>query len=677
MNTISYTGYAKVEEFKGPFSDYSTICFYSAGSITFNIPNGSLNIDIILIGGGGGGGRNLGGGGGAGALLGKYGTENKLTVTNGYTITISEVGRGGAGGTVNDDGNGKNGGDTSVIILGQQYTAKGGGGGGRCNTGYPYTGQPGKAGGCGGGGGYTQGIVTPNINLGGATNKNNYSGWISLGSAGAIGNIGNKIYSSSLIAYDSNISGGGGGGGFNNDGNGGILSGYDSNLETSILTDARSAGFVNNGNSKGGNGINLYSSFNSLFGVDGTFGGGGGGSLLKYNNQYGTASYGGGRGGYPELTNISGSGQNAINYTGGGGGGGSGSKDSSAIYSGGNGGHGVVLISGNFKYRLGIPTIGNPISMSKIRNEFDHDLTVNNISLSHYYRNSGKYFTEDSYSYSLIDDITKFPYFNNIPIKDTEPIKFSHFYDTARGITSFSHALYYSTAISQSSLISMYNLSSKKSNEITLYNNETTVFQRIGDSIDIKGNNGTTIIEIQGFSFYYYGTKYFLSNNDDNYQIYFSTDSVLSFGQIFKRFNNWTTSDKAILLGLADRFTYDIKSTNLLVGDRNTVGIRFLTIIDNSNTESGIEANKIKMIISLFRSDRYQYIELSMEQLTSTSGLWDQYTGSGSEPNTIQRLGSVPFYSTFKTLMLRSNLNGSQWVPYPSRKINISLTQIS
>ena len=221
------------EEITGSISDYSVVCFYSAGSITFNIPSGSLDIDIGLIGGGGGGGKNVGGGGGAGAFLGKYGSGNRLTVTNGSTITISAVGRGGAGGSDNNDGNGENGGDTSVIISGVTYTAKGGGGGGRRNTSYPYTGQPGKAGGCGGGGGHSDGVVTPAINLGGATNKNTYTGWLSYGFAGGNGKFGDSSYK---VA-------GGGGGGHNSTGGTGSLSGA--------------------GN--GGLGLNLLGSFSSRF----------------------------------------------------------------------------------------------------------------------------------------------------------------------------------------------------------------------------------------------------------------------------------------------------------------------------------------------------------------------------------------------------------------------------
>jgi len=636
MNTITYTGAAKIEEIVGEFLEYTVVCFYSAGSITFNIPSGSLDIRIALIGGGGGGGRNLGGGGGAGAFLGKYSTVNKLTVTNGSTITISAVGRGGAGGSANNDGNGENGGDTSVIISGVTYTAKGGGGGGRRNTGYPYTGQPGKAGGCGGGGGHSDGVVRPAINFGGATNKNDYSGWDSLGFAGGNGKFGDSEYKSA----------GGGGGGL-------LQSGYNGSLS---------------GGGNGGEGINLSGNFGSRFGDDGKFGGGGAGSGgLTTHDPPGTASEGGGNGGHRTNTDRTGPGRDGVNYTGAGGGGGS--VNSPTYYNGGNGGHGVVLIEGNFKYRLGLPSPGNPISLSQIRNEFDPDQTSAQIIFNYFYRDSATCFTEDAYTYS--SEL-------NIPSDNATPIKFSDFYNSVKGLSIKTSTSETTPAITQSSLISTYGLQLIY-NEIRTYNDATTTFNLIGDNLDIKGNNGTTIIKTAGFPFFYYSTKYYLSNTNNNSQIYFSTDGVLSFGQIFKRFNTWTTTDRALLLGLADRFTYEIRSTKLLVGGKNTVGIRFLTVLDNGNTESGVEANKIKMIISLFRSDRNQYIELIMEQEPTIEGTWSQYTGTGTELNGFLRHGpGYPFYSRRRNIVLRSNLNGENWISLGARQLSIpNLTEIS
>jgi hypothetical protein len=110
--------------------------------------SGELEIDWLLVGGGGSGGQFFtfdGGGGGAGRFV-----TSSIVLPINTTINVI-VGNGGIAGT-GTNGQGADGEQSSVQILGTLYTAPGGGGGGFGN---PQANRNGRPGGSGGGGGQT------------------------------------------------------------------------------------------------------------------------------------------------------------------------------------------------------------------------------------------------------------------------------------------------------------------------------------------------------------------------------------------------------------------------------------------------------------------------------------------------------------------------------------------
>jgi hypothetical protein len=234
---------------------YKVVEFTSSG--TFSVPEGVTEVDVLVVGGGGGGGDHTGnvtvtgaGGGGAGQVV----YENNYTVTTGNNISITV----GAGGTVNPNDRGSNGGTSS---FGGALTAIGGGGGGCRNNG------DGLDGASGGGAGF-QGIP--------GTGSNGYNG----------GDYYNAV----------NPAGGGGGGAVGQGGN-------------------ASSGIGGNG----GTGVDYSHIFGDDFGVNGWFAGGGGGGTGTGGTGGGDGGQGGGgQGGLDNTTSAI----NGAAGTGGGGGGG-------------------------------------------------------------------------------------------------------------------------------------------------------------------------------------------------------------------------------------------------------------------------------------------------------------------------------------------------------------------
>jgi len=111
--------------------EYCIHTFTTVGSSNFVVPDGDLNVDVLVVAGGGAGGSSHSGGGGAGGLI-----YNTLTVSGTKSVTVGDGGvHGGA------QSRGGNGGDSVFDTL----TAIGGGGGG----GYYY--WNGANGGSGGG----------------------------------------------------------------------------------------------------------------------------------------------------------------------------------------------------------------------------------------------------------------------------------------------------------------------------------------------------------------------------------------------------------------------------------------------------------------------------------------------------------------------------------------------
>ena len=266
----------------------------------------NLVCDILVVGGGGGGGQ-FGGGGGGGSII--FGSN--ISISTGNSVSI-KVGNGGTGSTNFNAGiNGINGNDTSIIINTIEYIAKGGGGGGsRDGT---NVGRNGNIGGSGGGGSTGEG---GGQYLGGISNKNIYSNFISFGNNGGKGKT-------DINGSPGWASGGGGGAG-------------SAGSDFSSIT----------GGGNGGSGKEFISYFGTSVGHNGWFGGGGGGNtyINAGNRGYGNGGNGlfggGGSGGYDGGVEISA--DNGLANTGGGGGG---SKyDGSGSINGGNGGSGVVII---------------------------------------------------------------------------------------------------------------------------------------------------------------------------------------------------------------------------------------------------------------------------------------------------------------------------------------------
>ena len=266
--------------------------------------------DILVVGGGGGGGY-FGGGGGGGAIL--FANNLLLNVGN-YII---KVGKGGTGAS-NDTANGTNGIDSSILINAIEYISKGGGGGGTRQSGASgYPGRNGNDGGSGGGGSHSSQNTLQA--LGGSSNKNTYTGWLSYGNNGGKGRLGTGS------SEPSHSSGGGGGAG-------------SAGGDTSVST----------GGGNGGSGLNLSSTFGSSVGHSGWFGGGGGGQTNAgagnpgYGNGGNGLLGGGGNGGFDGGTELAA--QDGLPNTGGGGGGAKWDGGTAEDNNGGHGGSGIVII---------------------------------------------------------------------------------------------------------------------------------------------------------------------------------------------------------------------------------------------------------------------------------------------------------------------------------------------
>jgi len=211
--------------------DYKVHTFTSSG--TFEVTQGSGEVEYLVVAGGGGGGGRVGAGGGAGGIL----TGTFSAITQNYSIS---VGAGGFGGNGSELGpNATNGNDSSFT---GDFIAIGGGFG----AGSENIGESGGDGGSGGGG-----------QRGGTSNGG--SGTAGQGNDGGDG------------SSDASGSGGGGGGAGEPGTNGSLSSGGD-----------------------GGDGIESSIAGSSVFYGGG---GGGGSGLLVPDNNFGTGGAGGGANG--------------------------------------------------------------------------------------------------------------------------------------------------------------------------------------------------------------------------------------------------------------------------------------------------------------------------------------------------------------------------------------------
>jgi hypothetical protein len=321
------------------FTETTRTFLHSGGAetqTTHTITVGRDTICDILIVGGGGGGGYFGGGAGAGAILF---ASNLLLNTGTYTIKVGKGGLGTAYSIYTQ--NGSNGQDSSITINSIEYIAKGGGGGGTRDI--NARGVTGNSGGSGGGGSHSN--DTAYQGLGGASNKNTYTGWLSYGNNGGKGRSG-------IVGSDPNHGSGGGGGA-------GSAGGDTSN---------------STGGGNGGSGLNLSSTFGTSVGHSGWFGGGGGGGTYQNagNPGYGNGGNGllggGGNGGFDGGTELSA--QDGLPNTGGGGGGSKYDGGTTEDTNGGHGGSGIVII----KFKSTTPILEG-ITHKRLNFAFDSDAT--------------------------------------------------------------------------------------------------------------------------------------------------------------------------------------------------------------------------------------------------------------------------------------------------------------
>ena len=237
-----------------PFSATGGTITYSGGytihTFTTNdtfVPNGTGEVEFLIVGGGGGGGETIGGGGGGGGVVKSL---SKVTAQN-YSVTI---GTGGAGGSGSGYPAGIKGGDSSFNGI----VAIGGGGGGGYDVSAVGTG--GSAGG-NGASGSDGGNYKPNQgNDGGAHLSGNWGG-----GGGGGGEAGSNAASSKAgdggDGYLSSISGtptyygGGGGGGVRNTAGGTIGYGGLGGGGNGGITTAGADGTPNTGGGGGGGGF--------------------------------------------------------------------------------------------------------------------------------------------------------------------------------------------------------------------------------------------------------------------------------------------------------------------------------------------------------------------------------------------------------------------------------------
>jgi hypothetical protein len=241
----------------------------------------AYTVEYLIVAGGGAGGGNAGGGGGAG---GYRASSQSVDIGTGYGVT---VGAGGSGNT----GNGSNG--ANSVFAG--ITSTGGGGGGGLNT-NTASARAGASGGSGGGGGGT-GDDGAGVASGGSGTSGQGNGGGTSGSSPA-----------SCIR-----TGGGGGGAGAGGGNAGGQGAGGGGVGVTWLN-----GFIYGGGGGGGNtNYTAYTCGADQPGASGGAGGGGAGGSAS-NGTAGTGTQGGGGGG--------------------------GGFHPSSIYSGGNGGAGVVIV---------------------------------------------------------------------------------------------------------------------------------------------------------------------------------------------------------------------------------------------------------------------------------------------------------------------------------------------
>jgi hypothetical protein len=232
-----------------------TDIYSTPGTVTWTVPSGVTQVEVLIVGGGGGsgGGGNTGyqgGGGGGGGVV--YHPGFAVTPLSSITIT---VGSGGSAGLQTGD-NGFRGGNGGNSVFGSMTANGGGGGGGNSQSG-------GAAGGSGGGGNLYSGT-------GGASNQPSFTGATVYGNSGGTGQAN----------YNGGGSSGGGGGAggpggdHNNNGTAG-RGGWGIPFDISGITVFYGGGGAGRGGTQNGESVRGSTPANTV-GANGTGAGGGG-----------------------------------------------------------------------------------------------------------------------------------------------------------------------------------------------------------------------------------------------------------------------------------------------------------------------------------------------------------------------------------------------------------------
>lgn len=295
--------------------------FNATGTFT---PTQSLTADALIVAGGGGGGYGSGGGGGgAGGVV--YATNQSLSYSTSYAVTIGGGGTGGIDNSSTISTSGSNSAFSSLIAIG-------GGFGGNEGNGFPSR-SIGGTGGSGGGGGDGANNGTPpqSYYAGAAATQTSGTGYTGYGNAGGNANYGGGQYAGG--------GGGGAGGAGATSSTGAGVGGVGTSAFSALLSAVSHGVNVSGVRYIAGGGAGAYQndSSNTNPGIaQGGYGGGGNGGMDLATNSNNTIATDG------------------LAYTGGGGGGGTngwasggaGTATSPTSHSGigGAGGSGLVIV---------------------------------------------------------------------------------------------------------------------------------------------------------------------------------------------------------------------------------------------------------------------------------------------------------------------------------------------
>ena len=269
------------------------------------------SVEYLVVAGGGGGGNDMGGGGGAGGLItnvsgavsGGGSTAESALYLEGNTNTLNiVVGAGGSGASSGSGGAGTNGGNSTIVLEGNDLVvAIGGGYGASQHNGNGWNASNGGSGG-GGSGGRQSGSSYGGL-PGNGTTKQGFSGagsgpqWYPGGGGGAGGaGIGNGSVRghggpgvlSAILGTTYYWAGGGGASGHSTTGGDGGIGGGGGGAVGSTTGGAG----INNGAAGGGGGTNSQANTPGGNGGTNTGGGGGGGSHYNSNNYGGSGGSG-------------------------------------------------------------------------------------------------------------------------------------------------------------------------------------------------------------------------------------------------------------------------------------------------------------------------------------------------------------------------------------------------